>query len=153
MFTVHFLIVPSALSPLRSKLMTSVNSPPWINDFLVFSFIQRNKHFIRFLLVHKRFNFAASTPPSSGGLNYAAQATNTGSSPFAFAPAGGGTPSFGASSTPAANDELYGLLIGQFQSCRFTFFIYTKAAPPSVILSPLRPVFLRRRRRNAFVWC
>ena len=141
MFTVHFLIVPSALSPLRSKLMTSVNSLPCINHFFFFSFIQRNNHSIRFLLVHKRFNFAALTPPSSGGLNYAAQATNTGSSPFAFGPAGGGTPLFGASNTPAANGELYGLLIGQFQLifCRFTFFIFNNAASPSVILLPLRP--------------
>ena len=99
------------------------------------------------------FNFAAPTPPASGGFNFSAQATNTGSSPFAFAPPGGGTPSFGASNTPAANGELYGLLIGQFQSCRFTFFIYTKAASPSVILSPLRPAFLTHKnpqRRKIF---
>ena len=78
--------------------------------------------------------------------------TNTGSSPFAFAPAGGGTPSFGAS-TPAANGELYRLLIGQFQFCCFTFFIYTKAASPSVILLPLRPVSLTHKnpqRRKIF---
>ena len=91
------------------------------------------------------FNFAAPTPPASGGFNFSAQATNTGSSPFAFAPPGGGTPSFGASNTPAANGELYGLLIGQFQFCRFPFFIYTKAASPSVILLPLRPVFLTHK--------
>ena len=70
------------------------------------------------------FNFAAPTPPASGGFNFSSQATNTGSSPFAFAPAGGGTPSFGASNAPAANGELYGLLRGQFQFCRFTFFMH-----------------------------
>lgn len=58
------------------------------------------------------FAFGAPSAPAAGGFNFGAVQANAGSSTFAFAPSGGGTPAFGASGTPAATGEFVELVGG-----------------------------------------